>query len=994
MLMLLVAGMLCHGERLPIRIYTSVDGLPNDSVHCIRRDSQGYLWFGTAEGLGRFDGSRFVTYGVETGLPDRAIGDFRETRDGVYWAATAVGVVEFHPLAGKGAATVHRLADWPASNRVNCLYEDSAGNLWAGTESGLFVRPPHGEFRPEIPGLWVLALLQDQRQSLWVATDTGLYRLPHGGKPERYTARSGVDSLVSDLLQDRSGRIWISTHAGLMLLVADPEPDRPVIARRFGHADGLPDAGTGPLFEASDGRVWVSTSAGLAAFDGARFRVYGTAEGLPLAMTGGPVIADDADGNLWANVPAGGVMKLARSGFTSFQANDGLSVDTVYSIFGERSGRPCALTGSLHVLLLNCFDGHRFTPVHPNTPKNIASFGWGVNQLSFQDHLGEWWIATGQGLCRFPKADRVEMLAHLRPKATYTKDGGMPGNEVFRLYEDSRGDVWVSTIDGGMARWDRKSGRFCHYPDQLDGGPRKLTATAYREDRVGNVWIAFYSGGVARYRDGRFTFFEAADGAPVRLVLDIYLDHAGRLWMGGNSGLTRVDNPAADHPRFVQYTSADGLASNNAVSVTEDLQGRIYVGSRRGLDRFNPDEPLRPGNVAHFTVADGLASNFVQMAFRDGEGALWFGSQHGGLSRLIPQADRPHTPPPVHIDALRVAGVPYALPEAGQPPKVLQLAPNQNHLELEFGGISFAGGEILRYQYMLDGGGDQWSALSTQRSVNYAGLSPGHYRFLVRAAGLDGATGPEPASLSFTIDPPMWRRWWFLTLLLLSAVMTGLAGHRYRLGRVLELERVRTRIATDIHDDIGSSLSQIALLSGVAQRRLGGSDTQVSEPLERIAGVSRELLDSMSDIVWAINPRHDNSADLVQRMRRFATDVFTAGGIDFRFEASGASREIRFGADTRRHLYLIFKECVNNVARHSQCRHVSVQLKLDDDWLLLDVCDDGKGFVIERAGEGHGLASMRARAKLLGGEIEIEGGEGQGSRISLRVPEGRRQFRR
>src|SRR5262249_21383145 len=205
---------------------------------------------------------------------------------------------------------------------------------------------------------------------------------------------------------------------------------------------------------------------------------------------------------------------------------------------------------------------------------------------------------------------------------------------------------------------------------------------------------------------------------------------------------------------------------------------------------------------------------------------------------------------------------------------------------------------------------------------------PGSYRFVVEAIGSNGIASSQPAAFRFEIAPPYWRRWWFVLLSVAIATSIVYAAHRYQLERALELERVRTRIATDLHDDIGSSLSQIALLSEVARRRVNGGGATVSEPLERIAEVSRGLVDSITEIVWAIHPHRDKSSDLIQRMRRFAADVFTGSNIEYRVETSGTGKDIRLGADARRHIYLLFKEAINNIVRHSGCVHASIRLEL------------------------------------------------------------------
>ncbi|HYL97385.1 MAG TPA: ATP-binding protein, partial [Blastocatellia bacterium] len=278
----------------------------------------------------------------------------------------------------------------------------------------------------------------------------------------------------------------------------------------------------------------------------------------------------------------------------------------------------------------------------------------------------------------------------------------------------------------------------------------------------------------------------------------------------------------------------------------------------------------------------------------------------------------------------------------------------------------------------------------------------GHYRFLVRAIGLNAAVS-EPATVGFTIFPPVWQRWWFrlLGVVLVAVPIAIVAQYRHqkmrtardaeealrrsREERLVELERVRSRIATDLHDDIGASLSQIYLLSEVVRQRIGDRNGDVAEPLKMISTASHEIVGSMSDIVWAINPQKDHLSDLVQRMRRFASDTFEATDIELRFAGPDTEADIRLGADVRREIFLIFKESVNNLIKHSGCSKAQVELELAAESLLLRVSDNGRGFDTHKESEGHGLGSMCERARSLRGSLDLASEEGKGTTVTLRV---------
>jgi signal transduction histidine kinase len=400
------------------------------------------------------------------------------------------------------------------------------------------------------------------------------------------------------------------------------------------------------------------------------------------------------------------------------------------------------------------------------------------------------------------------------------------------------------------------------------------------------------------------------------------------------------------------------------------------------VDRLDPET----GQFKQYTSADGLLVGKVTSAFRDSHGGLWFASNVHGLSRLIPGPDPPQTPPPILISGLRVAGEVYPMSRLGETDLArLELSPNQNQLTIDFVGLSFAAGEGLRYQYQLEGADKQWSAPSEQRSVNYANLAAGRYRFLVRAVNTDGITSHTPAMVTFTILSPIWQRWWFLALCALAAGMMFYLLYRYRVSQLLAVANIRTRIATDLHDDIGASLSLIAMLSEVAQRQWQQGSNKISDSLSSIAEASRESVGSMSDIVWAVNPRKDRLSELIKRARRFASDVLSTRNILLQFAANIGS-DVEVDADARGEIFSIFKEGVNNIARHAACKTAEVEISRAKQWLTLKLCDDGQGFDVAAPAEGNGLDNMRQRARKLGGELEIKSEPGRGTSLLLRVP--------
>jgi ligand-binding sensor domain-containing protein len=1010
-LVLFASGAL-RAEQLPIKTYTTADGLPRDQINRIVRDSHGFLWFCTPEGLSRFDGYTFTNYTTDQGLPHRNVNDLLETRSGIYWVATSNGLSRFNPLGSaqpnnkaqgnpksSEAMIVTYRANEERARGVNVLFEDQAGTIWCGTNGGLYKLEQTGQrwsFRFVDLGMpaeaWddatVNVITEDKRGALWVGAGSGLYRYLPVGRSERFTVQDGLpQNPVSALLIDRDGRLWVGGKSGLCQFVLEKGPSRPKASRVYTTSDGLANNDIKSLFQSSDGRLWIGIFGGLSELVSKgrdaepKFRSYTTAQGL--SAFGIFAVAEDRDGNIWLGTESAGAMKMARSGFVTFSKADGLGSDRIAAIFEDQAGELCTVSSATDKWFINRFDGQRFAAVVPNLSKAITEFGWGWKQIHFQDREGEWWVPTAHGLYRFPKTNQLDQLAHVQPKAVYTKKDGLPTADVFRLFEDAQGDLWIVTSSAarnGLTRWERATGILHNY-DEADGISHLGLITGFCEDKAGNLWLSS-ADGLIRFAAGRFTMFTTSSGLPAGWIFALYLDHASRLWVAsGEGGVARIDDPGANQPRFVTYTTTEGLSSNSAGCLTEDGSGRIYIGTGRGLDRLDP----ATGHISHYSSADGLARGRISEAFRDRHGVLWFGTAQG-LSRLVPEPDRPSAPPPILITALRVAGVAYPISELGETKlPELELGTNQKDIQINFVGLSFRSGEVLRYQYKLEGVDRYWSALSDERTITFANLSPGNYRFLVQAVTADGVKSSSPATIVLTILPPLWQRWWFLALVALTASLAIYSLYRYRVARLLELERVRTRIATDLHDDIGSSLSQVSVLSEVIRRRIGDKPA-VAEPLSMIANLSRDLIDSMNDIVWAINPKRDRLSDLTQRMRRFASDAFTVRDIEFSFSAPDPEYDTRLGADMRREIFLIFKESINNVVRHSGCNEARIDFSIQHGALELRVYDDGRGFYPEIASDGNGLASMRQRALRIGGALDISSQGEQGTTVSLKAP--------
>jgi signal transduction histidine kinase len=472
------------------------------------------------------------------------------------------------------------------------------------------------------------------------------------------------------------------------------------------------------------------------------------------------------------------------------------------------------------------------------------------------------------------------------------------------------------------------------------------------------------------------------EGLPGGLVRDLKLDRKGRLWLGSSEGLARIDNPTAaiKDLKITRFSRKDGLSSDSAYSFVELRDGRMAIGSQRGLSIL--DEQRR--TVTHVTTRDGLPSDEISVVALDHAGSLWLGTIHG-LSRLDSFPSRKAlAPTQPRIQKLDIDGVPQAVPELGVTSlDGLKIEWPQHALAIGLAVPHFAQ-TPLRIDYRLSEH-DRWTSAGTERGLMFDQLPRGTGALEIRAVTAGGVTS-APARLAFEVVPPFWKRAWFLAIAFLAAASIGIALYRNRVRHLLELERVRTRVATDLHDDLGSSLSRISILSEAAKR--GGPSSEVM--LDEIANSARGLVDALGDTIWSIDPRRDDVRSLLQRVSRFASPLLESQAVAFEISASDSVVAQHLGPEQRRQVYLILKEALNNAAKHANARTVTLAASTEMKMVRIAIRDDGQGFTSDgraRDHGGHGLPNMKERARRAGGELRVESGE-SGTTVTVSVPVG------
>lgn len=986
-------------ERLPVQRHGVSEGLAEETVTALLKDSRGYLWVGSLNGLSRFDGERFRVYGVVDGLPKPRIYALAEARDGAVWVATSGGLARIG-ASDPSTRPVFHPAGPPAGKAVELVWADRKGGIWFATGGELFEAvaggpaPRAAGLAAALPGGAIVRVLREAPDgTLLAGTSRGLFRRgPDGALVRVPLVPGGRTEDVRGLLVDRAGRLWASTPGRLVVTAPGWEngsseapgglleggrlhlPERGGERRALGAIPGAGPSAWQRILELRDGRVVLTTTAGLAAASGGRLELFGRRHGLGDGILG--ELLEDPEGNLWIGTQSTGLLRVRPTGFTSFAEEDGLLDAQVASVFRGADG--ALYVASRGNTALARREGEGFRSVRwPRAAAPVPGrLIWGRSVL--RDRSGAWWVASPGGLSRMPALEFGAALARAAPRAFGPREG--VHGEVSALFEAADGALWAGVYDqpDALLKFDAATQRFAAV--RPEGGLPQGAPLAFLEDGKGGTWIGFGSGGAVRLKAGRADRLDPAHGAPEGFVHDFLVDGAGRLWVAnGNAGLLRVDDPGAATLAARSVAVESGPVAGGALCLAADAAGVVWIGTTRGVVRLDP----RTGRQAHFTTADGLANNLVTSAARDAAGALWFGTPEG-VSRLEPASEAPAGAARAVIAAFRVNGNPRPVPELGTGALTgLTLAPDENRIRVDFASPSFTPGGRVLFQTRLEGLDAQWSTPNADPTVRYVGLAPGAYRLAVRAVSPDGSPGP-PATAAFTVRPPLWRRWEFLAAALAFFALAVFLVHRQGVRHAVAVERVRTRLATDLHDDVGSSLARISILSEVGRRDLDPNG-ETARLFGEIGETSRGVIDALGDAIWSIDPRHDDLQSLADRLRHFAADLLEGRGIACRIEVPAGAADVDLPVEPRRHLFLLLKEAVTNAARHSRAASVAVTFRLAGRALFVEVSDDGAGFDPAARdlteAEGRGLENMRARARALGGTLQIVSSPGGGTRL-------------
>ena len=982
------------GLALTFRSWQREQGLPQNSVRALAQTRDGYLWIGSDDGVARFDGVRFVSFGLREGLRSGPVRALFEDRHGTLWIGTAgSGLTRWQ----EGQFVTFTTRDGLPADSITALGEDTEGRLWVGTEAGLAVwqngRPATPGAAEEFKGKTITTLFQDRHGVLWLgATGAGVFRLL-GGKFVALTDGS-VEGLLQDphcLLVDKAGRIWLGAGDDFVLCRDSDQWRRYRIPRHLARPF------VSALAEEPDGTVWAgSVSEGLFQFKEGKLAAINASSGLLDNSIESLLV--DHEGNLWVGTGAG-LNRLRRSNLLVFGQNEGLGYGPVQGLAEIAPGVIWAGKSSDG---LYRWEGRNFSRL--TTAGLSRRYPEVIALLMARD--GNCWVSGAHALWRFqdPKeaAGEVEMAA-------------FAGLNVIALAEDRDGTVWAGTREGQV--WRLLQGNWVAQPHFS----QTRAVTAILPDTQGGLWIGTEGSGLYRFKDGARAHLQKGAGLLSDLIRTLYLDAPGTLWIGtAGGGLSRWRSG-----QLTTFTTREGLPDNTISQILEDSTGRLWLGSNRGIACVGKREldELAAGKIAVvypqvYGRAEGMTSEectggFYPAGLKTQSGRLCFATLKG-IVVADPRPQTADTPAPaVVLEETLIDGVAADMrrPQAAAgetqnlnrvPPAAgaeIRVGPGKHRLEFRYTGMSFSSPERVRFRYRLEPLDSDWVEAGARRAAFYSYVPPGQYRFRVIACNGAGTWNETGAGLLLIVSPHFWQARWFLGLASL-ALLASVAGavrivekrkHQRRL-KLLEQERAleheRARIAQDLHDDLGSSLTRISLLSDLA-RADKDNPGQVEAHAQKISQSAGQTVRALEEIVWALRPGSDSLQSLVEYIAHVASELFEGDTARCRLDLPQDLPTRSLPPEMRHNIFLVVKEALTNALKHAHAREVRVQAKASARALEIVVQDDGQGFDAQplppKPGKRHGLGNMRRRAEDMGGTLAIESALGQGTTVRLTV---------
>lgn len=990
------------------------NGLSHNKVNCIVQDKRGFTWIGTDDGLNRYDGNNFLIFrntpGSAAGISGNIITGLLEDEKGILWITTSDGGLTRYDYRLPAAQQFKQFKNKPGDkssipvNIINALVQDEYGFLWLATSGKRVIRfnKQTEKFEESVTTgtATALALCLDNKKNLWVGRQGGGLLKVHTQSLQLdfdkqysnlYAKLPHV--VVTSLFMDSDKNIWYGSWDKVLYKYN----------LSTGKEEVFEEPSTSFLNDQIDGmtediqqRLWMAgRNKGLQMYDKKQNKFYNFSfnparEGT-IADNKVNCVFIDRYNNLWVGTDKGISMSSLTQQFVQqflpVTANSDARIK-LYDFFVDKNRTTWIAASSGIYTKKNTELVFQYMPLSYKGEKlTITKF--------YKDEDGTMYFGTNYSLFRYNGAARaIELLPNTE------KD-----NVMNRIIESRVVSIIRDTIQGHPALLVSPYGHFLAYYDLVDkkwisrlDSTEKIVSSFNLTDNLirkfyrsndGGIWLATVKEGLGYWNKQVTPAIQYFKNNPSDVssiannnVYDMATDSKGNLWVTTNGGGLQYFN--TKEKKFTHITSSANLIEG----VQTDASGNVWMIAEGNLHRYNP----ATGFYTSFELPDIEKSGGVKgYIYKDAEGQLYVSGDNYFITVQPATIKENLDEPAVIFTDFKVFNKSFShlLFE-----KKIALKYNQNFFTIEFAAPFYSGSERIHYSYMLEGVDKDWVDAGTRNFASYPNTGNGSFVFKVRASVGNGKWTEKISSLRIEVVPPFWKTWWFYTVCAILIATMAYFAYRYRVNELLKRQAMRNKIAQDLHDNVGSTLSSISVYSQVAQiQSKNGNINELNEVLDKIGNTSNDMISEMNDIVWAINPRNDSMEKIIQRMESFARPLAAARNIQFDLQYDKSVDTLQLDMDGRKNFYLIFKEAINNAIKYSGTSALVVGIQLINNKLLLEVKDNGVGFNVgnEMKGNratlsGNGLHNMYKRANEMKGELQIDSQPGKGTTILLQMP--------
>ena len=896
------------------------DGLVQSNINAIHEDRNGYLWFATMDGVSRWDGINFVNFQTHNGLTASQVYDIYEDADGnLYFPTYGGGLCAFKN--GRMQQVFPQIAR--ADFDLAAIKKDDQGNFWLGGYKGISRIDTSGraELIDSSYAVWVME--KGRNNTLYFGTyDTGV-KILKDGKWSLFSEKEGlINNAVWRITEASDGALYVGTNGGVSVY-----QDKKT--RFLGDECRFLNSRTIAIHEDHSGGMYFGAMKGAVYKKDESWKRFTEENGLPVNDVWS--IFEDSYGTVYFGTGGGGVGIYRPGLIENYNKTNGLADNIVRAIYEDGKGA-IWLGSDAGVTILENGKTRQLNKKHGLAGNRVRKI--------VGDNAGRIYIGTRSGLNIWHEG-RLKRL---------TREEGLIDNQILSLLSGSGDEVYVCTRKGvsvlrndNITNYDKSTGMVDDY------------VTCAAQDNKGDVYFGTYLGVAVLSKQGWDTL-SLADGLADNKVLAIHQDKRGIYYFGTYGGGLNIRQ--GGKMRTIDMNS--GLSSNTIWSIQEDDRGQIYLATGRGLNVLHwQGDSLSIRSITH---SDGLASDEHNRdaSFKDSKGRLWFGTAKG-VSCYNPAFDQPVTKAPrMQLLSVKLFDEEISLQQH-------TFDHDGNFLNFNYIGIYLPAPGKVRYRYRLTGLEDEWRE-TKERYAHYTALGSGDYTFEVQSQNEWGVRS-ETLKYAFTILPPWWETWWFRLLVVLIIILMLWQLYQIRVRHLLHMERLRSKIASDLHDDVGSMLTRIFQGSEIVQ--ISKDEHKIKQTALRIGELTRQTAQTFSDIVWSIEAQNDTVGNLIDRMQDIRYQLLNDVNISVEFTIEGLHRDKNLKGSVRQNIYLIFKEALHNVAKYARADRVDIALVNSKKQFTMTIKDNGRGIGEQKSGSGHGLMSMRRRARQLGGMLEI-----------------------